>query len=112
MSFVAMNNAYLETLVEELASRGIRRAALPSRSGADVSPPFLAECLRRAVELTGDPAFAIAYGRRLNLVDLGQIGRQVAESIAERRAATSAASSNRPRFLSDTDSSARVTDAA
>lgn len=74
MSFVAMHNAYFDTLLEELEAQGVPRDALPGRRGDNVSPFVLARALGRAIELTGDPAFAIAYGRRLNLASHGILG--------------------------------------
>ena len=69
-----MHDAYLNTLVDEIESRGLRRddvLAVPARR---VSAVFLGRALRRALELSGDPGLAVAYGLRLNLASHGILG--------------------------------------
>ncbi len=70
-----VHRAYLATLQDELARRGIDPAALlPAGPPADVTPLELAALCQRALTLTGDPAFGLHYGLRLNLASHGILG--------------------------------------
>ena len=69
-----MHIAYLTTLLEELASRGLDSRSLIDPIPAEVSPEHLAELLQRAVALTNDPALGLDFGLRLNLASHGMLG--------------------------------------
>lgn len=71
---MAIYEAYFTSLMEELASRGIDASALDLKVPKEISAPWLAEALARALHLTNDPGFGIAYGMRLNLASHGILG--------------------------------------
>jgi AraC-like DNA-binding protein len=69
-----MHDAYLNTLVDEIESRGLRRDDVIEEPAGRVSAAHLARVLRRALDLSGDPGLAVTYGLRLNLASHGMLG--------------------------------------
>lgn len=70
-----IHSAYLRTLLDELASRGITPEVLwPGGLPDTVSPRDLATLLQRAAAFTGDPALGLRFGLRLNLASHGMLG--------------------------------------
>jgi AraC-like DNA-binding protein len=69
-----MHIAYLTTMMEELASRGIDASDLVHPMPKDIGPDQLAGLLSKAMRLSGDPAFGLSFGLRLNLASHGMLG--------------------------------------
>jgi len=69
-----MHIAYLHSLLEELASRGIAADRLVASVPGEISPEGFARLFLRARNLSGDPAIGLALGMRLNLASHGALG--------------------------------------
>ena len=69
-----MHEGYLDTLAEELESRGLPTGAVLGSLPPSPSADYIAVALKRAVELSGDTGLPLAYGFRLNLASHGILG--------------------------------------
>ena len=75
-----MHSAYLNTLLEELESRGINSSELIDPIPGEVSPQQLALLLHKAMQLCRDPALGLSFGMRLNVASHGMLGYAVMSS--------------------------------